>query len=102
MIGERHVFKDGTSFYETLFGPMVQGQCVDCQAQPMTVAYPFNANVDCPIRCNNCARRAHGLPYLEYVTPSTLVESVSAPVCRFASGSLFCVNDPCPNPGHRT
>jgi hypothetical protein len=101
MIGQRHLFADGYSFVETLCGPMVHGQCVDCEARPMVVAAPFDRDLATPVRCNNCARRHHGLAHLTHVTPSTLTDGAGAAGCRFVRGSLYCVAWPCGNPGHR-
>lgn len=36
-------------------------------------------------------------PYYQRINASELKDA-----CKFTSGSLWCVNDPCPNPNHHT
>ena len=100
------------SLRETLWGPMIQAQCADCGAPAMRVGETDRVNQwglkedtggSTPTRCNNCARKAHGLPALSYVNlATTLVDIVREPGCRFQAGSLYCVTHDCANPHHRS
>jgi hypothetical protein len=111
-IGDRVEFKDGYSFYETLWGPMVQGQCEDCGQPAMVVGVTDRVNEwglkedtggGTPLRCNNCARMASGLPALSHVNlATTLVDMVGDARCRFQAGSLYCITHNCANPHHRS
>jgi hypothetical protein len=109
-VGDKHTF--GTySWYETLYGPMVAGVCVDCGARAMEVGRTDRYNQwglkedtggGVATRCNNCARKAHGLPALSYVNSSTLMDEVHENSCRYAAGFLYCINHNCSNPHHRS
>lgn len=111
-VGDMHQYADGYSFRETLWGPMVQGQCLDCGQSAMVVGVTDRVNAwglkedtgaGAPVRCNNCARKAHGLTALSYVNlATTLVDSVGEVRCRFQAGSLYCITHNCANPHHRS
>jgi hypothetical protein len=111
-IGDIHRYEDGYAFAETLWGPLVQGHCVDC-SQPAVTGGPTervnrwgikeDTGGGAATRCSNCARRAAGLPALEYVNlTTTLVDMVGEPRCRFQAGSLYCITHNCANPHHRS
>jgi hypothetical protein len=68
-VGDWHVFKDGSRFRETLFGPMVLTSCVDCGCDTLIVQNVGRVNrsglaedvPSHPPRCSGCWRRHHQL-----------------------------------------
>lgn len=110
-VGDKITFGD-YSWYQTLHGPMIRGSCVDCGVGAMEVGPTDRYNQwglkedtggGVPTRCNNCARKAHGLPALSYVNlDTTLVDDLVDNSCRYAAGFLYCINHNCSNPHHRS
>ena len=69
-VGDWHEFPDGYRFRETLHGPLVIGECVDCgkpigvvQATGRIGAGGLEEDAGGELsRCVACGRRHHGLP----------------------------------------
>lgn len=54
-VGDWHEFSDGYAFRETLFGPLVQRECVDCGGVCFSIP-----SCDEP-QCQGCCMRKHGV-----------------------------------------